>query len=131
MAAVSKAFATAPGPRGVVIGIVPGDLDPSTGAYHPQRGYPNEWVELAIFTHLPWSGVLGEDTRSRNHLNVLSSDVIVVLPGGPGTAAEVALGQRYGKPLLRLDHLSPDLPAKDVTHAVDAVLSDIKRLLDL
>ena len=30
---------------------------------------------------------------SRNHVNVLSSDVVVALPGGPGTLSELRLAR--------------------------------------
>jgi len=57
-------------------------------------------VELAIFTHLPLSGISGTDPRSRNHINILSSDVVVVLPGNEGTESEMTLAVRYGKPVI-------------------------------
>lgn len=56
----------------------------------PKSGYPNKWVEIPIFTHLP-GGETGTDLLSRNHINVLTSEVMVALPGGTGTASEVAL----------------------------------------
>jgi predicted Rossmann-fold nucleotide-binding protein len=42
---------------------------------------------------------------SRNHINVLSSAAVIALPGGYGTAAEVDLAVRYGKPIVAY---SPD-----------------------
>jgi predicted Rossmann-fold nucleotide-binding protein len=63
-------------------------------------------VELAIYTHLPYSGTQGAHDLSRNHINVLSSAAIVALPGEAGTASEVALAVRYGKPVIAF---SPDL----------------------
>lgn len=43
--------------------------------------------------------------QARNVVNVLSSDVVVALAGGPGTLSEVALACKHGKPtvLLGLD----------------------------
>ena len=73
------------GRRGLVLGVLPGD--PASG--HAPAAYPNPWVEIVIRTHLPHSGVLGTDSLSRNHINVLSADAIVALPGGAGTASEV------------------------------------------
>ena len=64
------------------------------------QGYPNSAVELAIFTHLPLNGITGTDPRSRNHINILSSDVVVVLPGNEGTESEMTLAVRYGKPAI-------------------------------
>ncbi|MGH6785186.1 MAG: hypothetical protein ACREBP_11255, partial [Sphingomicrobium sp.] len=37
---------------------------------------------------------------SRNHINILSCAAIVALPGSDGTASEVALALRYGKPVI-------------------------------
>ncbi len=98
MEAVSRAFASVSPRAGLVVGILPSDLQ--DGGPVPRAGYPNPWVEIAIFTHLPLSGISGTDARSRNHINVLSSDVVVALPGGEGTQSEVALAVRYGKPVI-------------------------------
>lgn len=131
MAAVSEAFSRVPERRGSVIGIIPGGTD---GGYRTPTGYPNPWVEIPIFTHLPLSGTAGTDLASRNHINILTSQVIVALPGGAGTASEVMLALRYGRPLVAF--LSspaeiPDLPAdvvvadefEQVKHLVRSVLN--------
>jgi len=98
MRAVSRAFTSYHGERGVCVGIIPcaSVADRRTA----KAGYPNEFVELAIRTHLPYSGPLGTDDLSRNHINVLSSDAVVALTGGEGTASEVALARRYGVPVV-------------------------------
>jgi uncharacterized protein (TIGR00725 family) len=98
MESVSRAFYRVPGRQGLVIGVIPGTTA-ETG-YRPKNGYPNPWVELPIYTHLPLSGPQGADPLSRNHINILSSDVIIALPGSAGTASEVALALRYGRPLI-------------------------------
>lgn len=95
MAAVSRAFHDVRPRRGLVIGVLPGHA--AGGAPQPPPGYPNPWVELAIRTHLPLSGERGTEPQSRNHLNVLSADVVVALPGSRGTASEVALALGYGR----------------------------------
>jgi uncharacterized protein (TIGR00725 family) len=89
--AVCRGFAEVPGRAGVSVGILPAG---------PPAGYPNPWVDIPIRTHLPQRGREGAGERSRNHLNVLSSDVLVVLPGGAGTRTEVELAFRYGKPFI-------------------------------
>ena len=96
MRAVSRAFIQRGGGRGICIGIIPcaSEADRST----PKPGYPNEFVELAIYTHLPYSGQQGTDDLSRNHINVLSADVIIALPGDAGTESEMWLAVRYGVP---------------------------------
>lgn len=98
MEAVSRAFSEVRPRAGQVIGVLPADLP--DGIAVPRAGYPNPFVELAIFTHLPLSGIAGTDARSRNHINILSSDVVIVLPGSEGTESEMALAVRYGKPVI-------------------------------
>jgi uncharacterized protein (TIGR00725 family) len=98
MGAVSRAFAEVPNRRGSVLGIVPSAAPESPAV--PKPGYPNQWVEIPIFTHLPLSGRRGEEPLSRNHLVVLTSAVIIALPGGPGTASELRLALRYGRPVI-------------------------------
>jgi uncharacterized protein (TIGR00725 family) len=98
MEAVSRAFAETRPREGLVIGVLPADLPDGTAV--PRAGYPNPFVEIAIFTHLPLSGISGTDPRSRNHINILSSDVVIVLPGNEGTESEMALAVRYRKPVI-------------------------------
>jgi uncharacterized protein (TIGR00725 family) len=102
MSAVSQAFAETPERKGEIkgkiIGIIPSAAsDPRVG---PKAGYPNPWVEIPIYTHLPLSGERGTEPLSRNHINILSSDVLIALPGGAGTASEVRLALQYGRPLV-------------------------------
>jgi uncharacterized protein (TIGR00725 family) len=98
MAAVGEAFCAVPGRAGRALAVLPGVVG-EAGRRAPE-GYPNAWVEIPIFTHLPLRGAHGDEPLSRNHVNVLSSDVVVALPGGPGTASEVRLALRYGRPLV-------------------------------
>jgi len=120
MRAVSRAFTGYGGARGVCIGVVPCTSEADRASLKP--GYPNEFVEIVIRTHLPYSGERGTDDLSRNHINILSSDAIVALPGEAGTLAEIALALRYRRPL--------------VAYAVDpgslhAVPAGVPRLNDL
>jgi uncharacterized protein (TIGR00725 family) len=111
MEAVSRAFYRVPGRAGLVLGIIPGDVS-REGSYCPP-GYPNPWVELPVYTHLPLSGSRGLEALSRNHINVLTSSVMVALPGRQGTASEVLLAARYRRPLIAYVHQRnqiPDLP---------------------
>ncbi len=110
MEAVSRAFQAVPERAGLVVGVAPCGDDPAV----PRPGYPNPFVELAILTHLPLSGASGTEPLSRNHINVLSSNVLIALPGGAGTASEVALALRYRRPIAAfLDQRTdiPELPA--------------------
>ena len=143
MAAVSRAFYEHPVRRGFVIGIVPGRvpaLEALAGRdeaeppleYDMDPRYPNPWVELAIYTHLPLGGQEGTAELSRNHLNVLSSDVLIALPGREGTMAELWLARQYGVPAIAYLPADTDisLPAgvpssshfDEVTRFVDAQL---------
>ena len=97
MKAVSEAFREVADRKGLVIGVLRASESDVTRL---APGYPNPFVELAIRTHLPLSGSEGTDVRSRNHINVLTSDVIIALPGGEGTRSEVELCLRYQKPLV-------------------------------
>ena len=64
----------------------------------PDRANP--WVELEIRTHLTLSGARGRQQGSRNAINILSSDALIVLPGGAGTYSEATLRIDYGRRLI-------------------------------
>ena len=109
MTEVSRAFFEVSPRRGLVIGVVPASVEPmealenrdSSGVeYDLPPGYPNPWVEIAVYTHLPDSGREGTLRSSRNHINVLSADVIVAFPGREGTLAEIWLATQYGVPIV-------------------------------
>ncbi|QDU73562.1 hypothetical protein Pan97_05380 [Bremerella volcania] len=129
MAAVSEAFARTHDRRGMVLGILPSDHSRTK----PKADYPNDWVEIPIVTHLPHSGERGTESTSRNHINILTSDAIVALPGGPGTSTEVQLAIRYGKPIIAYLGTTggiPDLP-QDVAVAttIDQVEAFLRSVL--
>jgi predicted Rossmann-fold nucleotide-binding protein len=134
MEAVSRAFSETSPRDGLVIGVVPGHVhglelieeqNAADVTYEPPRGYPNEWVEIAIYTHLPDSGDEGTLRSSRNHINVLSSDAIVALPGREGTESEIFLAKQYGVPIIAYgDH---DPRPSGVRHA--ASIDDVRQFL--
>lgn len=96
MEAVSRAFAETDRREGLVIGVVPSVTDNSRRP--PVSGYPNPWVELSVYTHLNVGDPDGETLQSRNHINVLTSTVVVLLPGSSGTLSEARLAVRYATP---------------------------------
>ena len=98
MKAVSRAFVRRGSRRGICIGIIPCASEADRAA--PRPGYPNEFVELAIYTHLPFSGAQGTHDLSRNHINVLSCAAIVALPGDDGTLSEASLAIHYARPIV-------------------------------
>jgi uncharacterized protein (TIGR00725 family) len=97
MEAVGRAFTGVANRAGLSIGVLKGQPEPDGRV---RGATPNPWVEVPIRTHLPLSGADGTDARSRNHINVLTADVVVALPGGDGTRSEVVLALRYGRPVV-------------------------------
>ena len=113
MAAVSKSFYETLNRQGLVIGVLPCDESlegPKRGRPNPKDGYPNEWVEIPVLTHLPLSGERGAEPMSRNHINILTSDVIVALPGDAGTLSEVKLALKYERPVMAFVESDQEIP---------------------
>ena len=85
-----------PGRAGRSIGIPPTQADPLAG-FVPLDGYPHPFVDIPILTPPPRREPdAAPDTINRNYVNVLSSDLIVALPGvrhGRGDRARAALAQ--------------------------------------
>jgi SLOG-like protein len=116
----ARSFCQTPNRPGRSIAIIPGKVEGLTGnnlgriqelTLTPKQGYPNPWVELPIFTHLP-----GDDPKgqfSRNLLNVGSADIVVVLAGSMGTQAELELACGLRKPRIAF------LGQKDVVGTYD------------
>ncbi|MDX1512557.1 MAG: hypothetical protein R3174_02335 [Gammaproteobacteria bacterium] len=96
MEAVSRAFSETTPREGVVIGVIRADGDAHLAPIDGRRDYRrrglNPHVEIPVFTHLPASST---ESLSRNHINVLTSDVVLVLPGGSGTLSELELAAQY------------------------------------
>jgi len=126
MAAVSEAFFKVSDRKGSVIGIIPGGTG---GRPRAPAGYPNPWVEIPIFTHLPLSGTAGIDFQSRNHINILTSKVIIVLPGSTGTASEVALALKYERPLAAFLKTRQEIPGLPENVMVTDEFERIKTLV--
>lgn len=99
MTAASKAFCEVENRQGICIGIVPTEQN-NEGQFVAKTGYPNPWVELSITSPLPTFQGANKKQVSRNHICVLSSDVIVALPGNKGTRNEVMLAQKFHKPII-------------------------------
>lgn len=93
---------------GLTIGILPG-RDPGPGV--------SEHVQVPVFTGM------GD---ARNAINVLTSQVVVALPGGAGTLSEVALAVKAGRPVVLVGwppKAGGSLPslARDDVHNVEDV----------
>jgi predicted Rossmann-fold nucleotide-binding protein len=98
MAAAAEGFVAVEGRAGLSIGIVP--CAPGGPLYEPNRAadgrsYPNAFVEIVIRTPLPPRVENWQEMPARNHINVLSTDAIVALPGGPGTRNELDMAAFY------------------------------------
>lgn len=68
---------------GLVVGVLKGDDDTEASAH----------LDIAIRTGM------GD---ARNVINVLTADVVIALPGGPGTLSEVALGLKSNRTVIVL-----------------------------
>lgn len=130
MNAVSRAFFETKNRSGVVLGILPVD---HAGGSEPPVGYPNPWVEIPIRTHLHLSGAQGTELASRNHINVLTSHVLVAMAGSSGTRSEVELALRHRKPIVAyLQDRSeiPELPqGLPVVASLEQVRTFVRRAL--
>lgn len=92
--------------RGLVIGILPAagpcDHPEERGQYSPRPGYPNAYTDIPIRTHLNGLGASGKEITSRNHIVVLTGDIVIALPGAEGTRSEIELALEYRKPVVLL-----------------------------
>ena len=96
------------------------------GGPTPKDGYPNQWVEIPVLTHLPLSGERGMEPMSRNHINVLSSDVIVALPGDAGTLSEVRLAVRYERPVIAFVESDQEIPGLPDSVSISSSLEGVR-----
>jgi uncharacterized protein (TIGR00725 family) len=100
MLSASRAFHGTIGRTGKSVGVLPTRPDDRLG-FVPLDGYPNPFIEIPILTPLPRKNPdAPEEGLSRNHVNILTSDVVVALPGGHGTLDEIRLALRFGKPII-------------------------------
>jgi uncharacterized protein (TIGR00725 family) len=127
MTSVSRAYLKSRRGRGISIGVVPCRSLATRDL--PRAGYPNAYVELPVYTHLPFSGAEGHKDLSRNHINVLTSDVIIALPGGDGTASEIELAIRYEKPIAAFAAEPGQLERFDATLARYFRIADVEAFL--
>lgn len=98
MLSVSKAFTEYEHRDGVAIGIVP--TREYDGALVPSDEYPNPYVEVPIVTPLDIKALNDSVPYSRNYVNIMTSNAVVVLPGDHGTQNEVSLGLMFKKPMV-------------------------------
>jgi uncharacterized protein (TIGR00725 family) len=127
MASVSAAFVKVKDRAGLCIGVVPAEsID------HPLQapeGYPNEHVELAIRTHLVRKQPFLWDGLTRNHVNILTADAVIALPGSHGTKHEIEISARYGRPTAAFLHHENELNALPETVRFCASLVEVRDFL--
>jgi uncharacterized protein (TIGR00725 family) len=129
MAEVARGFVGVRPRRGASVGILPA-REGSNASPEPPDGYPNPWVEIPVHTHLSTRGERGLEPGSRNHLVVLTGDVLVAMPGGSGTCSEVELALAYGRPVIahleRREEL-PGLPSEvSLVPSLEEVLAFVR-----
>jgi uncharacterized protein (TIGR00725 family) len=127
MGAVCAAFVRVGNRKGLCVGVAPAE-----SLHHPTRapeGYPNDYVELAIRTHLVRKQPLLWDGLTRNHINILTADAIVALPGSTGTAHEIAISARYGKPTAAFLHHEHEMNALPETVRYCSSIDDVRTFL--
>lgn len=98
MSVVAEAFTGVEDRAGVSIGVVPTiNYD---GSFVPRDQYPNPYIEIPVLTPLDKAAEKDSNPFSRNHVNVMTSHALVVLPGKHGTQNEVSLALQFGKPMV-------------------------------
>lgn len=98
MEAVATAFVSSPKRLGVSIGVIP--TEEVENKLRSKAGYPNKSIEICINSPLGVFDGLNSTQISRNHINILSSDVLIFLPGAKGTRNELELAKLYQKPFV-------------------------------
>ena len=126
MCSVSKAFAEHTERRGKVIGIIP-TID-YQGEKLSKETYSNEFIDIPILVPLDIRAQNDKMPYSRSHVNIMSADAVVVLPGQHGTQNEVSLALMYEKPIILLGKKElfssfPEAPfrATDVTEVKEFI----------
>ena len=98
MSAVARSFTEVEDRKGVTIGILPA-VD-YIGQKLNEEDYPNPYIEIPMITPLSAKAESDIMPFSRNLVNVMTANALVILPGSHGTKNEVSLGLYYKKPML-------------------------------
>lgn len=133
MKTVSRAFTSVADRQGLAIGCIPCTPD-AEGHFIPHNNYPNPYIELPVYTPLGVYDPEAPDKISRNHLNILSSDFVIALPGLGGTRNEIALAEKFNKPFVLYgpEPEFADLPAFMVrAENIDRVMKWVDTALDI
>lgn len=98
MSTVAQAFTDVESRAGISIGVVP-TVD-YKGGFVAREQYPNPYIEIPVLTPLDKKAEKDSNPFSRNHVNVMTSHALVILPGEHGTQNEVSLALQYNKPMV-------------------------------
>jgi uncharacterized protein (TIGR00725 family) len=96
MTAVAKAFTDVETRAGLSIGIVP--TIERHGVFTRRDEYSNPYIELPVITPLDIKAQSDSMPYSRNHVNILTSHAVIILPGEHGTRHEAELSLALSKP---------------------------------
>ncbi len=83
---------------GVSIGILPA-VD-YKGQNLDKEEYPNPYIEIPMITPLSMKAQSDVMPFSRNLVNVMTAQALIILPGSHGTKNEVSLALMYNKPMI-------------------------------
>jgi uncharacterized protein (TIGR00725 family) len=126
MTAVAHSFTSHPVRKGLCIGIVP--IEAVTDLKKPPR-YTNPYIEVPIFTHLHQRVIDGTAMpMAHNEVNILSSDLIIGLPGLKGTEAETSMALVFDKPIILFGNKAEFSNFPDATMVAE-VIEDVGRFM--
>lgn len=97
MTSVAKAFTAKKNRAGLSIGIIP--TVERDGVFYRNTGeFTNPYIEVPIVTPLDIKALGTKMPYSRNHVNVMTSHALIILPGASGTRHETELAIKLKKP---------------------------------
>lgn len=99
MQSAAKGFSNAKSRKGHCIGVYPLE-DGRYADFGNKDLYPNEFIEIPIAVPLNNKAMSHIMPFSRNIVNIMSSDLVIALPGWHGTKAESSLALQLDKPLI-------------------------------
>jgi predicted Rossmann-fold nucleotide-binding protein len=98
MEAAAAGFVDIADRKGFSIGIIPckanGPFDQPNRTFDGLI-YPNSFVEIPVFTPLPSRPGDWRRLPTRNHINILTANAMVALPGNVGTRNELTMAAFY------------------------------------
>jgi uncharacterized protein (TIGR00725 family) len=134
MTAVAKAFTDEKNRAGQSIGIIP--TTEKDGVFRRVEENSNPYIEIPIVTPLNIRAQNDSMPYSRNHVNILTSHAVIVLPGAHGTRHETELALALKRPHVLFGPLKAfaafpqDAPRVENFDDVRSFLDEFLRLYD-